>query len=82
ALAKDGGFCDIRIPVSEALSKRSQDFEGIHTCTFADTLGDLLEAIKHMTVHRFIVIDGERRMQGVISLSDILRLLANKYSNA
>ncbi|KAI8852587.1 hypothetical protein BC829DRAFT_384714 [Chytridium lagenaria] len=82
ALAKDGGFCDVRIPINEALSKRSQDFEGIHTCAMTDTLGDLLEAIKHMTVHRFIIIDADRRLLGIISLSDILKLLANKYSNA
>ncbi|KAJ3101803.1 AMP-activated serine/threonine-protein kinase regulatory subunit [Phlyctochytrium planicorne] len=79
SLSRDLGFCDVKIPVGEALSKRSQDFEGIHTCTMEDTLGDLLEAIQHMTVHRFIIIDDGRKLVGIISLSDILRLLANKY---
>ncbi|KAJ3017769.1 AMP-activated serine/threonine-protein kinase regulatory subunit [Thoreauomyces humboldtii] len=73
-LAREGAYYDLEMPVSEALVKRAPDFEGIHTCTLTDTLGHVLETIRRMPVHRFIVVkDG--RLQGVVSLSDLLGYL-------
>ncbi|KAI8815947.1 uncharacterized protein EV422DRAFT_572289 [Fimicolochytrium jonesii] len=73
-LAREGAYYDLEMPVSEALVKRAPDFEGIHTCTLSDTLGHVLETIRRMPVHRFIVVD-QGKLQGVVSLSDLLRYL-------
>ncbi|KAJ3034743.1 AMP-activated serine/threonine-protein kinase regulatory subunit, partial [Rhizophlyctis rosea] len=56
-LAREGAYYDLEMPVSEALIRRSPDFEGIHTCTEIDTLGHILETIRRMPVHRFIVVE-------------------------
>lgn len=75
------------MPISQALAKRSDDFEGIHTCTVDDSLGDIFQTIKNQIVHRFIVVDkkgkqpegssllnnGVGKLVGVIGLSDILK---------
>ncbi|KAI9096884.1 hypothetical protein DFS34DRAFT_650253 [Phlyctochytrium arcticum] len=75
-LAKEGAYYDLEMPVSDALAKRSPDFEGIHTCTTNDTLGHLLETIRRMPVHRFIVVDN-KKLKGIVSLSDLLSFLVN-----
>ncbi|KAJ3155571.1 AMP-activated serine/threonine-protein kinase regulatory subunit [Geranomyces variabilis] len=73
-LAREGAFYDLEMPVCEALVKRAPDFEGIHTCTLSDTLGHVLETIRRMPVHRFIVVQ-DNMLQGVVSLSDLLAYL-------
>ncbi|KND00647.1 AMP-activated serine/threonine-protein kinase regulatory subunit SNF4 [Spizellomyces punctatus DAOM BR117] len=73
-LAREGAYYDLEMPVSEALVKRSPDFEGIHTCTLSDTLGHVLETIRRMPVHRFIVVQ-DNKLKGVVSLSDLLGYL-------
>ncbi|KAI8592074.1 hypothetical protein BDZ88DRAFT_392890 [Geranomyces variabilis] len=73
-LAREGAFYDLKMPVCEALVKRAPDFEGIHTCTLSDTLGHVLETIRRMPVHRFIVVQ-DNMLQGVVSLSDLLAYL-------
>ncbi|TPX56919.1 hypothetical protein PhCBS80983_g04184 [Powellomyces hirtus] len=75
-LAREGAFYDLEMPVSEALVKRAPDFEGIHTCTMSDTLGQVLETIRRMPVHRFIVVE-DNTLKGVVSLSDLLSYLIN-----
>ncbi|KAI9208802.1 uncharacterized protein BJ171DRAFT_487365 [Polychytrium aggregatum] len=73
-LARDSEHFNVDMPVSESLSKRSPDFEGIHICTPSDTLGRLLETIRRTVVHRFVITENNR-LHGVLSLSDILRYI-------
>ncbi|KAJ3292225.1 AMP-activated serine/threonine-protein kinase regulatory subunit [Borealophlyctis nickersoniae] len=74
-LAREGAYYDLEMPVSEALIRRSPDFEGIHACSETDTLGHILETIRSMPVHRFIVVGEDKRLKGVVSLSDLLDYL-------
>ncbi|KAH6567979.1 hypothetical protein BASA61_006385 [Batrachochytrium salamandrivorans] len=73
-LAKDGPFYNVNMPVQEALFRRTPNFEGIHSCSELDTLGRVLETIRTVTVHRFVVLKDDR-LHGVISLRDILTFL-------
>ncbi|KAI9343586.1 hypothetical protein BDR26DRAFT_858374 [Obelidium mucronatum] len=73
-LTKDGSSTDLNIPLSQALSGRSSEFAGIHTCSIDETIGNLMDTIRKMTVHRFIVIEDDV-CKGILSLSDILRCL-------
>jgi CBS domain-containing protein len=75
-LAKDGPYYNLDMPVSDALQKRSTDFTGIHSCSRQDTLGQILESIKAGPVMRFVVLK-DSRLEGILSLSDILRYLIN-----
>ena len=59
--------------VGEALCKRPDDSPGIYTCSAEDRLDSLFDTIRKSRVHRLIVIDDENKLQGVISLSDILK---------
>ncbi len=45
----------------------------VQTCTADDAVGDALAVMKRFQVRRLPVVDTERRVQGVISLNDIVR---------
>ena len=72
-LARYGPTLDLNITLGQAISScRSLQFEGIHTASLDDTLGSLMETTKRTSVHRFIVINQDRKVQGIIALQDIL----------
>ncbi|KAJ3126227.1 AMP-activated serine/threonine-protein kinase regulatory subunit [Nowakowskiella sp. JEL0407] len=76
ALARESTYSNLKMPVGEALLKRWPDFEGIHSCTLSDTLGDIMETMRRMPVHRFVVLENNKLI-GLVSLSDILGFLLN-----
>jgi CBS domain-containing protein len=49
-----------------------QDFPGIFTCSLADNMSTIYDTIRKSRVHRFIVIDSENKLKGVLTLSDVL----------
>ncbi|KAJ3397283.1 AMP-activated serine/threonine-protein kinase regulatory subunit [Lobulomyces angularis] len=71
-LARENSYYDLGMPVSECLNRRSYDFEGIHRCHLSNTLGNVMDTIKDKLVHRFVVVDDNDFLLGVISLSDVL----------
>ena len=72
-LARHGPALDLNMTIGQAINScRSLQFEGIHTASLDDSLGSLLETIKRTSVHRFIVMDSKRRIEGIIALQDIL----------
>ncbi|KAF2710217.1 CBS-domain-containing protein [Pleomassaria siparia CBS 279.74] len=71
-LIKGGVYDDLNLSVGEALLKRSDDFPGIYTCSMQDQLSTIYDTIRKSRVHRFIIIDEDSRLKGVLTLSDIL----------
>ncbi|ONH68368.1 5'-AMP-activated protein kinase subunit gamma [Cyberlindnera fabianii] len=71
-LIKGGIYNDLSLSVGEALMRRSDDFEGVYTCTVNDTLSTILDNIRKSRLHRLFVVDTEGRLVGVVTLSDIL----------
>ncbi|KAF2867636.1 hypothetical protein BDV95DRAFT_597849 [Massariosphaeria phaeospora] len=71
-LIKGGLYDDLNLSVGEALLKRSDDFPGIYTCSLTDPLSTVYDTIRKSRVHRFIIINEHRHLQGVLTLSDIL----------
>ena len=75
-LIKDGDYVEaLSLTVGEALLRRHEDFPGIYTCTFNDRLDTIFDTIRKSRVHRFVVIDEKFRLQGVLTLSDILHYI-------
>ncbi|KAH8600250.1 Snf1 protein kinase-like protein complex subunit Snf4 [Bisporella sp. PMI_857] len=72
ACIKGGAYDELDTSVGEALSKRSDDFAGIYTCSPDDRLDSIFLTIRQSRVHRLVVIDDENHLKGMISLSDIL----------
>ncbi|KAJ9142552.1 CBS-domain-containing protein [Coniochaeta hoffmannii] len=70
---KGGDYEALSSTIGEALSKRSEDFPGIYTCTEEDRLDSIFDTIRKSRVHRLVVIDDDSRLRGMISLSDILK---------
>ncbi len=70
---KGGSYDELGATVGEALSRRADDFPGIYTCSEEDRLDSVFETIRKSRVHRLIVVDDNMRLQGVLSLSDILK---------
>ncbi|KAH3903377.1 probable Nuclear protein SNF4 [Saccharomycodes ludwigii] len=74
-LIKGGIYNDLSLSVGEALMRRGDDFEGVYTCTVEDKLSTIMDTIRKARVHRFFVVDGSGLLQGVITLSDILKYI-------
>ncbi|KAF9428968.1 AMP-activated serine/threonine-protein kinase regulatory subunit [Podila epigama] len=74
-LVKAGVYRDLDLCVAEALLRRPEDFAGVHTCTLNDSLSSIFGTIRKSQVHRLIVVDNENKLQGIVSLSDIMRYL-------
>ncbi|CCK70906.1 AMP-activated serine/threonine-protein kinase regulatory subunit SNF4 KNAG_0F02410 [Huiozyma naganishii CBS 8797] len=74
-LIKGGIYNDLSLSVGEALMRRSDDFEGVYTCTKNDKLSTIMDNIRKARVHRFIVVDDAGKLTGVLSLDDILRYI-------
>jgi len=72
-IIKGGVYDGLTTSVGEALSNRAEDFAGIYTCSEEDRLDSIFDTIRKSRVHRLTVIDDEKRLKGVISLSDILQ---------
>lgn len=72
SVIKGGIYDDLTVDVGTALTKRSEDFHGIYTCSPEDRLDSIFDTIRKSRVHRLVVIDDKNCLKGVISLSDIL----------
>lgn len=75
SLVKGGVYVDLNLSVGEALLRRSDDFEGVYTCTLEDSLFVLLETIRKSRLHRLFVLDNEGKLLGVMTLGDILKYI-------
>ncbi|KAI9698748.1 MAG: AMP-activated serine/threonine-protein kinase regulatory subunit [Candelina mexicana] len=51
------------------------DFAGIYTCSMNDRLDTIFDTIRKSRVHRFVIIDHNYRLKGVLTLSDILEYI-------
>ncbi|GAM18631.1 hypothetical protein SAMD00019534_018060 [Acytostelium subglobosum LB1] len=81
-MAKQGNLSpsDLDKPVHQVLttfSKLWQRAEQIHTCTKNDKLGDVIEKSIKKRVHRLVCVDAAKKVEGILSLSDILNFLLN-----
>lgn len=70
---KGGSFDELSDTVGDALCRRSDEFQGIYTCTEEDRLDSIFDTVRKSRVHRLIVIDDDSKLRGIISLSDILK---------
>ncbi|CCE86807.1 Piso0_005320 [Millerozyma farinosa CBS 7064] len=75
ALVKGGIYTDLDLSVGEALLRRAEDFEGVHTCTLNDRLSTIMDTIRKSRLHRLFVVDDDGRVLSVITLSDILNYI-------
>lgn len=75
SLIKGGIYTDLSLSVGEALMRRPEDFEGVYTCTFEDRLDTIMDTVRRSRLHRLFVVDDHGRLQGVVTLNDILKYL-------
>jgi 5'-AMP-activated protein kinase, regulatory gamma subunit len=70
-----GDYENLQLSVGNALLRRNEDFAGIHTCSLYDRLSAIFDTIRKSRVHRFIVLDSKGRLQGILTLSDIMEYI-------
>ncbi|KAK6464594.1 gamma subunit of 5'-AMP-activated protein kinase [Scheffersomyces coipomensis] len=75
ALVKGGMYTDLDLSVGDALLRRAEDFEGVHTCTLNDRLSTIMDTIRKSRLHRLFVVDDEGKLVSVITLSDVLNYI-------
>ena len=79
-LAAEKTYNNLDVTLKEANEHRNEWFEGVHTCKRDDSLFAVMETIVKAEVHRLVIIDGEEKVCGVVSLSDILSFLVLRPS--
>ena len=52
-----------------------QSFPGIYTCSLTDQLDTIFDTIRKSRVHRFVVVNDENQLCGILTLSDILEYI-------
>jgi CBS domain-containing protein len=80
-LAAEKTYTHLNIPVVKALEYRSSRFDGVSSCLKTETLGAIMERIVKKEVHRLVVVDEHNRVQGILSLSDILTFIVLKQDS-
>jgi len=70
---KGGTYDELTETVGDAMWRRSDEFQGIYTCTGEDRLDSIFDTVRKSRVHRLVVVDDENKLRGIISLSDILK---------
>ncbi|XP_047740796.1 5'-AMP-activated protein kinase subunit gamma-1 isoform X2 [Hyalella azteca] len=79
-LAAEGTYSNLNVTLRQANESRNEWFEGVQHCTKDERLCTVMDRIVRAEVHRLVVVDGARKVTGVISLSDILQELVLKPS--
>eukprot|EP00128_Syssomonas_multiformis_P017165 Colp12_sorted_trinity150504_noHs@5291 len=74
-LARERSYNDLDKSVHEALIHRQEGFEGVQTCQRTDSLRKIFTQIVKAKVHRLVVVDPSGKVDGIVSLSDILSFL-------
>ncbi len=59
----------------DAILTLIKDFPGIYTCSVHDRLDTIFDTIRKSRVHRFVIIDENSCLKGVLTLSDILEYI-------
>ncbi|CAL1539746.1 unnamed protein product [Lymnaea stagnalis] len=75
-LAADKSYNNLDIPLSEALRNRhGEENEKVATCHVWETLSSVMEKIVKAEVHRLVVTDESGGVEGIVSLSDLLKYI-------
>lgn len=75
-LAVDKSYDNLDVSIGEAIANRKEKLEGVLTCRKEETLAVVMERIVKGEVHRLVVVDKNNRVEGIVSLSDILHFIA------
>lgn len=75
SLVKGGMYTDLDLSIGDALLRRLEEFEGVHTCTLNDRLSTIMDTIRKSRLHRLFIVDDEGKLISVITLSDILNYI-------
>ncbi len=70
---------DLDRPVNELLVLCTKRSEQIVTCSKTETLKDVLDKYMTKRVHRLICVDSTRRVEGIVSLSDIVKYFMGSF---
>lgn len=74
-MAAEKTYNDLDVSLRKANEHRNEWFEGVQCCTMDETLYTILERIVRAEVHRLVIVDEQRKVIGIIALSDILLYL-------
>ena len=74
-LAAERSYNELSVTIKHALNYRKRQGRAekkLITCTLNSTIGDICEQVVNAEVHRIIVTDEAFRVEGIVSLSDLL----------
>lgn len=79
-LAAEKTYNDLDVSLRRANEHRNAWFEGVQKCTVNESLYTIMERIVRAEVHRLVIVNENRKVIGIISLSDILLFLVLRPS--
>lgn len=72
-LARERAYNNLDIPIKVAMEKKTVEYtQGLQTCSRNDSLRSVIQQIAKAKVHRLIVVDENKYVDGIVSLSDVL----------
>uniref|UniRef100_A0A3B4AFM7 CBS domain-containing protein n=1 Tax=Periophthalmus magnuspinnatus TaxID=409849 RepID=A0A3B4AFM7_9GOBI len=74
-LAAQKSYSDLEVTMTETLKRRTCFIEGVLKCYPQESLETVLQRIVQAQVHRLVMVDSADRVQGIVSLSDLLQAL-------
>ncbi|KAK7880528.1 hypothetical protein WMY93_032830 [Mugilogobius chulae] len=74
-LAAQKSYTDLDVTMAEALRRRTCFIEGVLKCYGHESLETVIQRIVQSQVHRLVLVDASDRVQGIVSLSDLLQAL-------
>ena len=73
-------FADLEITLDEA-TKLRMFFDGVYSCKGSDSVLECLEKLVRADVNRLVVVDGEDKVEGIVTVSDMIAFLVLRHND-
>lgn len=81
-LAATESYSDLEVTLKEATEHKLPYFDGVYTCKGDDSVLDVMEKLVTAEVNRLVVVDGDAKVVGIVTVSDIIHYLVLRSVNS
>jgi len=82
SLAAKETFTDLEMTLKEVVEQRQPYCDGVHTCKVGDSVLDVMEKLVTAEVNRLVVVDGNAKVVGIVTVSDIIHHLVLRSASS
>jgi len=78
-LAAENTYSNLDISLKMANERRAGFFDGVHSCRGTESVFAVMDRIVKAEVHRLVVVDDEDKVQGIVTVSDIINYIVLRH---